>query len=142
MSTTENTSLVLRYFDELVNGGNLAVAEELLAADYTHHDPALPPEMQRGRDNYLRGYAMFPAAFPDLHTAVEDVIAKGDKVVVRWTTRGTHQGSLMGIPPTGRQVTMTAIHILRLADGKIAEGWVNFDALGMLQQLGAIPAMA
>jgi steroid delta-isomerase-like uncharacterized protein len=113
----------------------------LLAADYVHPDPALPPEMQRGRDNYLRGYAMFPAAFPDLHTAVEDVIAEGDKVAVRWTTRGTHQGSLMGIPPTGRQVTMTAIHILRLADGKIAEGWVNFDALGMLQQVGAIPAM-
>jgi predicted ester cyclase len=82
---------------------------------------------------------MFRTAFPDLHGTIEDQIAEGDKVVMRMTYRGTHQGELMGIPATGKPVTMTFISINRIAEGKIAEGWVNFDALGMMQQLGVIP---
>jgi predicted ester cyclase len=83
---------------------------------------------------------MFRAAFPDLHGTIEDQIAEGDKVVSRMTYRGTHQGELMGIPPTGKQVTMSFIGIHRITAGKVAEGWVNFDALGMMQQLGVIPS--
>lgn len=82
---------------------------------------------------------MFRTAFPDLYGTIEDLIAEGDKVVTRITYRGTHQGEFMGIPPTGRPVTMTFTGINRIAGGKIAEGWVNFDALGMMQQLGVIP---
>jgi predicted ester cyclase len=83
----------------------------------------------------------FRAAFPDIHVAVEDVIANGDKVVVRLTFSGTHTGPLMGMPPTGKFVTITGIAIDRIQNGKIVEHWVNRDDLGMLQQLGMIPAM-
>jgi predicted ester cyclase len=77
----------------------------------------------------------------DTHFTIEDVIAEGDKVVTRWTARGTHKGELQGIPPTGKQVVVTGIVINRLVNGKLEEGWSNFDALGMLQQLGVIPSM-
>jgi steroid delta-isomerase-like uncharacterized protein len=83
---------------------------------------------------------MFLSGLPDLATTVEDTIAEGDKVAARWTARGTHNGELMGIPPTGKKVAMTAISIHRIVDGKIAESWINFDALGMMQQLGVAPA--
>ena len=79
------------------------------------------------------------AAFPDLHETVEDIFAEGDKVVTRFTMRGTHQGELMGIPPTGKQVTMTGMTIHRIVSGKIVEDWVVADFLGMMQQLGTIP---
>ena len=84
---------------------------------------------------------MYRAAFPDMHLTAEDMIAEADKVVQRLTARGTHQGELMDIPPTGRQITVTAIEIFRLAEGKIAEQWVALDNLGLLQQLGVIPPM-
>lgn len=123
-----------------MNRGDAAATDELLAADYTHHDPALPSGMEASRTDDVRGFRMFPAAFPDLHTALDDIFSAGyDKVAVRWTTRGTRRGDLRGIPPTGRPVAVGAIPILRLADGRVAEGWVNFDALGMLRQLGTIP---
>ncbi len=87
-------------------------------------------------DNPLR------AAFPDLHQTIEEQISEGDKVAYRWTARGTHQGGLMGIAPTGNRVTFTGISIARLVDGKIEEIWENHDALGMMQQLRAIPSSA
>ena len=80
----------------------------------------------------------FRAAFPDLRVKNEDVIAEGDKVVARWTARGTHNGALMNIPPTGKQVTLKGIDVLRIEGGKIVERWGEFDALGMLHQLGVI----
>jgi steroid delta-isomerase-like uncharacterized protein len=135
MSTEENKATVRRLFEEY----SLDVVDELLVPDYTHHDPNLPPEFQHGRDAYKQVVTMFLAAFPDLRTTVEDLIAEGDKVAARWTFRGTHQGELMGIPPTGKQVTGTGMSVTRLANGKMAESWVNFDALGMMQQLGAAP---
>ena len=84
-------------------------------------------------------YATYRAAFPDTHLTIEDQIAEGDKVVTRWTATGTNQGTLMGIPPSGKRVTITGISITRIANGKAVEDWVNFDTLGMLQQIGAIP---
>ena len=83
---------------------------------------------------------MYRSAFPDIQFTIEDLIAEGDKIVTRYTARGTHRGDLQGIPPTGRQVTVTGIIISRFANGKFVEGWLDFDALGMLQQLGVIPA--
>jgi predicted ester cyclase len=83
---------------------------------------------------------MYLTAFPDLHFTVEDIIAEGDKVVTRLTCRGTQQGAFMGIPPTGKQATVTAIDINRFAGGKSVEHWLNMDTLGLLQQLGVIPA--
>ena len=83
--------------------------------------------------------AAFLAGFPDFQLALEDVLAEGDRVGVRWTFRGTHQGEFMGIAPTGKRVSMSAIEINRVAGGKVAEHWVVLDQLGLLQQLGAIP---
>lgn len=137
-----NKAIVQRTFEEVVNQQNLAAAEQLYVADYVHHDPSLPPELQRGRDAYLQVIKMFVAAFPDLHCTIEDMIAEGDKVATRVTVRGTHRGELMGIQPTGRKVEFTMSMTNRIAGGKVAEGWVNFDALGMMQQIGAIPAPA
>ena len=82
---------------------------------------------------------MYRSAFPDMQLTIEDQIAEGDKVVTRWTARGTHQGELMGIPPTGKQATVTGITVGRVANGKFVESWSNFDALGMMQQLGVVP---
>jgi predicted ester cyclase len=84
---------------------------------------------------------VYLTGFPDLQTTVEDLVAEGEKVVGRWAGRATHSGPFMNIPPTGKQVTVAGIAIVRLEGGKIVEEWVNFDALGMMQQLGVIPPM-
>lgn len=134
-----NKAMVRRFY-EAVNTGNLDQLDDLIVTDYIHHDEALPPEMQRGRDAYKGLCAMFISAFPDLHGTIDDLVAEGDKVACRLTWRGTHRGNLMGIPATGKQATFSEMSIQRIANGKIMEGWVTFDALGMMQQLGAIPA--
>ena len=83
---------------------------------------------------------MYRTAFPDMRITIEDQVAEGDKVVTRWTASGTHQGDLMGIDPTGRRATVTGITIDRISGGKVEETWTNFDAMGMMQQLGVIPS--
>jgi len=93
----------------------------------------------RGRDEFKQLLSLYITAFPDARFTVEDQIAEGDRVASRYTFRGTHQGELMGIAPTGKQVTVTGMIINRIVNGKSEEGWLNFDALGMLQQLGAAP---
>jgi len=136
MSAEANKAIVRRFYE----GFHTPIEDELIAPDYLHHDPALPPEMQRGLANYKLLLGAFRAGFPDLAMAVEEVVAEGDLVASRWTWRGTHRGDFQGIPPTGRRVEGPGMSIHRIAGGKIAEGWVNFDALGMLQQLGVVPA--
>jgi steroid delta-isomerase-like uncharacterized protein len=138
MSTEDNKALVRRLYEEQ-NGHNLDYLDEALVPDYVHHDPALPPEMQHGRDNYRQLSGMFYTAFPDLQGTLEDMVAEGDKVVTRLRWQGTHQAELMGIPPSGKQVDFTMMSIHRIVEGKITEGWVNFDMMGMMQQLGAVP---
>lgn len=139
MPAEENTALASR-FVELIIAHQLDDWDELIVEDYRHHDPALPPEALVGRDNYKRGIAMFFNAFPDLNATLEDAFSAGDRVAARLTFRGSQHGELMGIPPTGKAVEFGMLTIHRVADGKLVEGWVNFDAFGMLQQLGAIPA--
>jgi steroid delta-isomerase-like uncharacterized protein len=109
----------------------------LIAPDIVLHDASTTSQ---GLEAYRQFISMYVTAFPDLHFMVEDLIAEGDRVVARYTGQGTHQGDLMGIPPTGKQITVTNILITRIANGKIVEQWLNFDALGMLQQLGVVPA--
>jgi steroid delta-isomerase-like uncharacterized protein len=139
MSTDENKALARRVFAEL-NGQSLQIVDEVMVPNYVHHDPSLPPDVQQGRDNYRNGVAMFYSAFPDLTCTIEDQIAEGDRVVTRLSWKGTHQGDLMGIPATGNEVRFGMVAIHRIANGKIEEGWVNFDAMGMMQQLGVVPA--
>ena len=139
MSTEENKALVRRFYEEVFNKKNLAGLNAFVDPQIIEH--ALPPGLSAGSEGTRQFIGMYLAAFPDLHLTAEDMVAEGDEVAARFTMRGTHRGEFMGIPPTGKQVTMTGIQIVRIAGGRIAENWVNLDALGMLQQLGVIPAM-
>jgi steroid delta-isomerase-like uncharacterized protein len=139
MPTEENKAIVRREVEELYNpDGDLDAVEEIFAPDYVLHDPSLPEE-GRGPEAARQLATAFRSAFPDLHTTFDEAVAEGDKVAYRWTASGTHEGELMGIPPTGNRMTITGTAIARISEGRIEEGWQNFDALGMMQQLGAIP---
>jgi steroid delta-isomerase-like uncharacterized protein len=134
-----NAKASRRILEELFGAGNYGLADELIAADAVGHDPALPEPVSgpEGLKEAARGYR---SAFPDLTMTVETVLAEGDLVAIRWTARGTHKGDLFGIAPTGKEATVTGITIDRHAGGKIAESWTSWDALGLLQQLGAVPS--
>ncbi len=130
-----NNILVQRMIDEVMNQQNLAVVDELFTADYLMHDPAWPMEV-KGPEGFKQwAGAMLEPFFSDGEVDVNDMIAEEDKVVVRWTWSATHTGEFMGIPPTGRQITIAGISIHRFADGNFVESWVNYDILGMMQQL-------
>jgi steroid delta-isomerase-like uncharacterized protein len=133
-----NKAIVRRLFAELWNNGNLSVAGELFAPNYEHHD-ASTPDFGRGPDSEKKRASLYRNAFPDVHFTIEDVIAEGETVMTRWSCRGTHKGDLNGIAPTGKQFTITGITVSRVSIGKIAEGFVNWDALGLMQQLGVVP---
>ena len=137
MSTDANKALVRRYYDEVLNRGDLAVVDELLAPEFVSHAPS---GATFGLEQYRQTIAMSRGAFPDLHVVVEAQLAEADRVVTRWTARGTHTGAFMGLPPSGRQVSVSAIHIHRIAGRRVVEHWEQIDALGLLQQLGALPA--
>lgn len=135
----KNASGSKRIIEELFGGGNYDVAHELVSAGAVGHDPALPEPVNgpKGLIEAARGYR---GAFPDLRMTADQSIAEGDYVATRWTGRGTHKGELFGIPATGKEATVTGISIDRWADGKIVESWTNWDTLGLLQQIGAVPA--
>ena len=133
-----NKEIVRHLTEEVWTNRNLTVADEFIAAGYVGHDPS-QPEPIRGPDGFKQFAAMYQAAFQDAAVMIDDQIAEGNLVVTRWTGRGTHSGELMGIAPTGKEVTVSGITISRLADGKIAEEWQLMDTLGMLVQLGAVP---
>jgi steroid delta-isomerase-like uncharacterized protein len=137
MSVVENKVLVQRRYDEIDNRHNIDAADELMAPDYVHHDPALPPEMQHSRKGFKQMMVLLLSAVPDLHTTVHELIAEGDKVGARVSHSGTHKGELLGVAPTGRRIEMSGLSIHRIADGKLVEGWVSFDVVGMLRQMGA-----
>ena len=137
MSVEENKAIERRFFEEVVNKGNLAVIDELVAANFVDH--SAPPGVAPDREGYKQFFTMAHSAFPDFHSTLEDMIAEGDMVVQRFTARGTHKGEWMGIAPTGKQFTMPGIGIHRITGGKIVEDWVSMDMLGMMQQLGVVP---
>jgi predicted ester cyclase len=138
MSAEANKASIQRTIKEFFNQENLAAAAELIAADYIEHDPA-PPAWPTGRAGLTHAVRLFHTAFPDIRWSIEDLIAEGDKVAVRLTAQGSHQGDFMGIPPTGRRATWTETHIVRIVDGQQVEHWGNRDMFGLLQQLGVIP---
>lgn len=137
MSAEDNSALVRRFVEEVFNRGNLDVVDQLVTPDYVHHDPTTQ-EFGSGIEGFKQLISVYRSAFPDLHISLEDQVASADKVVDRWVGQGTHQGELMGMAATGRQVRAAGISIHRISGGKIAETWNNYDALGMLRQLGAI----
>ena len=137
---SEEKKAVVRRYNELVEQywrtGDADAFDEVVASDFVHHAPGLPPDLE----GMKQALPMFRAAFPDMRLTVEEMIAEGDKVVDRVTVRGTHEGELMGIPASGKQVEFMETHISRIADGKIVERWGEWDALGIMQQIGAVPA--
>ncbi len=137
MTVQEDKAQTRRFVEEVWGKGSLAVVEELLATSFVLHAP--PPGVTPDREGYKQWVSMTSAAYPDGHVTVEDMIAEGDKVVTRWSWRGTHKGEMWGIAPTGRQVTVRGISIDRLVGGKIVEEWIEMDNLGMMQQLGVVP---
>jgi steroid delta-isomerase-like uncharacterized protein len=136
MSVEENRAVVRRYYEDVLGDGQLALLEKLVVPDYHEHDPL--PGQADGRDGLKQRVEMLRGAFRPQFT-LEDMIAEGDRVAVRWTNRGIHVGEFMGIPPTGKAFAIAGIDIHRLENGKLAEHWHVVDVLSQLQQLGVIP---
>ena len=136
MSAEENKAAVQRFGEEAFNNGDLSSSEELIADAIVDHDPA--PGQAPGREGIEQFVTTMRSAFPDLQTTIDEIIAEGDYVAFRYTIEGTHQGEFMGVAPTGNRVSVTAMEMLRFADGKMVDRWVNTDQLGMLQQLDVI----
>jgi steroid delta-isomerase-like uncharacterized protein len=136
-STEANKTFVRQGLEEMFNQGNVSAVDKYLAADYVEHQTM--PGQAPGLEGFKQMLSTMHTAFPDFRITVDDIIAEGDKVVVRSTLRGTQKGEFMGIAPTGKAVAISAIDILVIKDGKAVEHWGNEDDLGMMQQLGAIP---
>ena len=132
-----NKTILRRFFEELFNTGDLSVADEIVGVNYVNHD-AVPGETP-GREGLKAFVTHIRTAFPDIHFTIEDQIAEGDNVVTRWTVTGTQQGEFASVPATGKSVRVKAINIHRVTGGQIHEAWLNWDALGMMQQLGVVP---
>jgi steroid delta-isomerase-like uncharacterized protein len=139
MSTEQNKALVRQMVEEMFNRGNISRADEFLSPDFVEHEE-LPPGIPQGREGVKQLTAMMRNAFPDFKATIEDIIAEGDKVVIRMTWSGTQKGEFMGVPPTGKSVSFGVLDIIRVAGGKFVEHWGQMDSMGMMQQLGAIPA--
>jgi steroid delta-isomerase-like uncharacterized protein len=139
MSSEDNKALVQRFFEEVFNQKRLERADEFVAPDYLDHAavPGQGPGLEGAKQ---QRWAIYFAAIPDLHATIDDMVAEGDKVVVRYTVEGTQQEELLGVPPTRKRFQTSAICIYRLAEGKVAENWEQMDTLGLMQQLGVIPA--
>jgi steroid delta-isomerase-like uncharacterized protein len=138
VSAEENKAIFRRYIEELSNQGNLELADEIFDR-YLAHQPD-GSVLERGPEDVKRFQAEFREAFRHFHATIEDQIAEGDKVVTRWTIRGTHEGEFRGIAPTGKELEIRGIGIFRFSDGKVVESWDSFDQLGLMRQLGAIPS--
>jgi steroid delta-isomerase-like uncharacterized protein len=136
--TVEDNKNRARQVAELVSTGNMALVDENVAPDFVRHDLGGRPDIV-GPEGVKLFVGVLRAAFPDIQMIVEDVIGEGDRVVVRYTLRGTHRGAFRGIAPTGRKVTWSGINIYRVEGGKVVETWQLADALGVMQQLGVVP---
>jgi steroid delta-isomerase-like uncharacterized protein len=135
-----NKVIVLRAWDDVINRGDLEAAKELFAGNYVHHS-AGSEDLQGLEAGVSTRVTMMRTAFPDLHCAVEEIIAERDMVAHRWSGTGTHEGEYMGLSPSGKKIALTGIVFSRVVDGKIVEEWSNGDDLGILQQIGVLPAM-
>jgi steroid delta-isomerase-like uncharacterized protein len=136
----DNKALVRRYFEQIWDKGNIDAADEFFTTDFVRHGPAATEGEVRGLEAFKQLVTLYRTAFPDFRVPIEDLVAEGDKVVVRWTARGTHQGELLGNAPSGNRVDLPGILIDRFSSGgKIEEQWIDYDTLGFMQQIGAIP---
>jgi steroid delta-isomerase-like uncharacterized protein len=138
MSESENVVVIARFLEEVINQGRLEQADELVAVDFVELDPL--PGQKQGREGLKEVIRMLREAFPDMHWVVNETVASGDKVVTRFTWTGTHRGTFLGVPATGRGVSVKGVVIDRLAACKMADSRILMDNFTMMQQLGVIPA--
>jgi len=137
MPEQENIAVLGRFIEEVINQGNLDAADEIVEENFVELDPL--PGQRQGREGLKEVIGMMRAGFPDIHWVADETIAAGEKVVTRFTWTGTHHGAFLGIPPTGRKVTVKGVVIDRLFGGKMADSRIMMDTLGMMQQLGVVP---
>jgi predicted ester cyclase len=142
VSAEENKAVVLRWWDAQSSAAyDLATLDELVAPDFVYHNPG-QPEVHTHEQRRQKIIIEFTAAFPDIKYDLKDIIAEGDKVALRYSISATHKGEFMGIAPTNKRVELTSLCMLRLANGKVAEMWVENNSLVMLMQLGVFPLPA
>jgi steroid delta-isomerase-like uncharacterized protein len=134
-----NKEISKRIIEEVFSQGRYEVADEVVDPAAVGNDPALP-EPVRGAEGLKEAARGYRGAFPDLELSIEQMVAEGDCVVTRWTGRGTHRGELFGIAPTGKEAVVTGMTLDRFENGRLVESWVNWDTLGLLQQIGAVPS--
>ncbi|HEY4397602.1 MAG TPA: ester cyclase [Acidimicrobiia bacterium] len=136
----DNQAIVRRFIEEYQSNGDVSVAEEILADEFVDHSRfgPFPPD----REGVKQLFAALRAAFPDLHAVIHDQSADGDRVWTRKTFHGTNDGEFMGAPPTGKKVSFDVIDVVRVRDGRFVDHWNVVDALGLMQQLGAVPSPA
>jgi steroid delta-isomerase-like uncharacterized protein len=137
VSAKDNKALVRRFVDEVQSGGNVDLIDEICSPEFVNH--SAPPGIPADREGVKIVTAMFRGAFPDSYFTVEDMMAEGDKVATRKTFHGTHEGEFMGVPASGRVVSMGLIDIVRISEGRVVEHWAIVDSLGLMQQLSVIP---
>ena len=139
MAAEQNKALIVRFVEELFNRGNMGIVGEIFAPDFIEREQ-LPPGIPIGREGVKVLTTMLRSAFPDFKATIDDILAEGDKVVIRMTWSGTQKGEFMGIPATGKRVSFGVIDIIRITNGKLVEHWGQMDSMSLMQQLGAIPA--
>jgi steroid delta-isomerase-like uncharacterized protein len=137
MSTESNKTLIRRFFEQGMNKRDLNVLDEVVASSYVNHDMPAPGPGPEGLKAVL---GMFTEAFPDMQVTLADVLGEGEKVVTRGSWKGTHKGPFMGVPATGKAVDVKFMDLWRFENGKAVENWVQMDLLGLMQQLGVVPA--
>lgn len=137
MPEQENVAVISRFLEEVINQGNLDTADEIVQEDFVELDPL--PGQRQGREGLKEVIGMMRAAFPDIHWIADETIAAGPKVVTRFTWTGTHHGTFLGIPATGKSITVKGVVIDRLSEGKMADSRILMDTLGIMQQLGVVP---
>jgi steroid delta-isomerase-like uncharacterized protein len=136
--STDAATLGRRFFEEILGKGDWGVGREIVAGDVVMHHPSSPVPVS-GFEAVQGMLSAFRAGFPNMNMTVEDAFGAGDKAAVRWHMQGTHTADLFGIPPTGKDVSVRGISVVRVAGGKIVEDWVSEDTMGMMQQLGIVP---
>jgi steroid delta-isomerase-like uncharacterized protein len=135
-ATEQNKKIVTEFIDAVFTRGDLGAVDEYLAADFINHDP--PVGVTADREGMRAAGALFRAACPDWHSEMDILVGEGDLVAERFTASGTHQGELLGVPPSGKTITMPGINIWRVREGRITERWGRLDELGLLRQLGLV----
>ena len=131
--------LAERFHKDIFEAGKLDVADEILSPNFAVHSPDYPPELPSGPEGVKQWAMGLRQGFPDVGFTHHDVIAEGDKVVIRWSVTGTHKGELLGMPATGKQIQVSGIDVFRVQDGRLVEMWQNMDTFGMMRSLGVIP---